>query len=105
MMLLRRDSTIIKYFDGESEFLRVLWKEEFSNSTDYQIFIDMIRNNLIPEEQLEELFTHMFNNVSSSVFSQKPFEEGITDTDKMVLRTRKFFDTFYKEAFENKNCL
>lgn len=102
MMLLRRDSTIIKYFDGESEFLRVLWKEEFSNSTDYQIFIDMIRNNLIPEEQLEELFTHMFNNVSSSVFSQKPFEEGITDTDKMVLRTRKFFDTFYKEAFENK---
>ncbi|WP_406904119.1 hypothetical protein [Bacillus cereus] len=102
IVLLRRDSTVIKYFNGESEFLRVLWKEEFSNSTDYQIFIDMIRNNLIPEEQLEELFIHMFNNVSSGVFSQKPFEEGITDTDKMVLQTRTFFDTFYKEAFENK---
>ncbi|MCU4956911.1 hypothetical protein OB990_12005 [Bacillus cereus] len=102
MMLLRRDSTVIKYFDGESEFLRVLWKEEFSNSTDYQIFIDMIRNNLIPEDQLEELFTHMFNNISTGIFSQNPFEDGITDTDKMVLRTRKFFDTFYKEAFENK---
>ncbi|PHG02095.1 hypothetical protein COI66_27675 [Bacillus toyonensis] len=102
IVLLRRDSTVIKYFNGESEFLRVLLKEEFSNSTDYQIFIDMIRNNLIPEEQLEELFIHMFNNVSSGVFSQKPFEEGITDTDKMVLQARKFFVTFYKEAFENK---
>ncbi|HHK5547680.1 TPA: hypothetical protein ACQUHN_004154 [Bacillus thuringiensis] len=102
IVLLRRDSTIIKYFNGESEFLRILWKEKFSNSLDYQIFMDMIRNNLIPEGQLEELFTHMFNNVSSGVFSQNPFDEGITDTDQMVLRTRKFFDTFYKEAFKNK---
>ncbi|PGP49031.1 hypothetical protein CN993_00745 [Bacillus thuringiensis] len=102
IVLLRRDSTVIKYFNGESEFLRILWKEKFSTPLDYQIFMDMIRNNLIPEGQLEELFTHMFNNVSSGVFSQNSFDEGITDTDQIVLRTRKFFDVFYKQAFENK---
>ncbi|MFB5574702.1 hypothetical protein [Bacillus cereus] len=102
IVLLRRDSTVIKYLNGESEFLRVLWKEKFSNPMDYQIFIDMIRNNLIPEEQLEELFVHMFDNISTGIFSQNPFEEGITSIDKTVLGTKKFFDAFYKQAFENK---
>ncbi len=105
MMLLRRDPTVIKYFDGESEFLRVLWKEEFSNSTDYQIFIDMIRNNLIPETQLEELFKHMFDNISTEIFSQNPFERKISDVDIMILKAKGFFDAFYHSAFVCDNIV
>lgn len=105
MMLLRSDSTVIKYFDGESEFLRVIWKEEFSTSTDYQIFIDMIRNNLIPKAQLEELFVHMFENISTEIFSQNPFEEKIEYIDKIVLENTGFFNTFYRRAFECKNIV
>ncbi|PGS29434.1 hypothetical protein COC55_06515 [Bacillus cereus] len=99
---LRKKPNLIKYFYKEPEFLRILWKENFSIPVDYEIFITMVRNKLIPDEQLDELFLHMFNNVPSDIFGENPFLEKIDETQKLILKERGFFDSFYKHAFKER---
>ncbi|OSY00322.1 hypothetical protein BTJ45_02928 [Bacillus mycoides] len=100
--LLREKPNLIKYFHKESGYLRSLWKEDFTIAVDYKIFIMMIQNNLIPKGQLDELFLHMFNNIPSDIFGENPFLEKIDEFQKMYLKDKGFFDSFYKHAFKER---
>ncbi|WP_448163219.1 hypothetical protein [Bacillus mobilis] len=100
--LLRENPTLVKYFHKEPEFLRLLWKEDFSIPADYKIFIMMVQNNLIPEGQLEELFLHMFNKVPSHIFGESPFLDKINEVQKLILKEKGFFNSFYKHAFVSR---
>lgn len=100
--LLRKNPNLIKYFHKEFVYLRSLWKEDFSLAVDYEIFIMMIQNNLIPEDQLDELFSRMFNKVPSDIFSENPFEKKIDEVQKMFLKEKGFFDKFYNLAFKSE---
>src|SRR5699024_11566519 len=59
--VLRRKSSIIRHFHGKETFIRELWRSKLKVSDDYKVFISLLRNKLIPEDQLEEAYEHVFN--------------------------------------------
>ncbi|PGH71505.1 hypothetical protein CN894_18045 [Bacillus thuringiensis] len=98
--LLREKPNLIQHFHKEPGYVRSLWKEDFAIAVDYKIFIMMIQNNLIPKEQLDELFLHMFNNIPSDIFGEDQFLKE--EFPKMYLKDKGFFDSFYKHAFKER---
>lgn len=109
LKLIRVNANILKYFNGKDTFIRILWKQDFSMGYDYTAFIELIKHNLIPEEQLQEAFTHIFNTIETSVFDGDAWwitdDDKIDEMDKMVLMARGFFSEFNKIAFEQQKIV
>lgn len=101
--ILRRKSSIIRYFHGRETFIRELWRSKFKVSDDYKILISLLRNKLIPRDQLEEAYEHVFNTIDSDIFGTEYKWNGmfndISDIDKLTLIQQGFFKTFYEKAF------
>lgn len=104
--LFRTIPSLIKYFNNEPEFIRRTWME-YSDYLDYYIFIDMLRNNLIPDDQLEELFSKMFNDVPTDVFGYDLWyiDQSIAEFDRNILKEKGFFDKFYHVAFNDRRIV
>ena len=66
--ILMRKSSVIRHFRGREVFIRELWRSKFKVSDDYKILIRLLRNKLIPEDQLEEAYEHIFNTIDSDIF-------------------------------------
>lgn len=104
--VIRTKPEIIKYFKDKTKFVRYLWKEEFKRSNDYLIFIELLRNNIIPEGEILELYHHMFNNVESTSFELDESNidfygiEVIQDVDIYLLKSNGFFEEFYNQAIK-----
>ncbi|QDZ98960.1 hypothetical protein D0439_10090 [Lysinibacillus fusiformis] len=107
LYLFRREPRLISMFNGESTFIRKTWMKFNSEFYDYYIFIEMIRNSLIPIEQQEELYKRMFNKVSSDAFEFDNWiiDEEIKEVDRMLLDSSGFFNMFYKIAFEDRKIV
>lgn len=101
--ILRRKSSVIRHFHGREVFIRELWRSKFKVSDDYKILISLLRNKLIPEDQLEEAYEHIFNTIDSDVFGTAYKWNGmfidISEIDKLTLIQQDFFKTFYDKAF------
>lgn len=102
LLYLRPD--IIKYFNGQPRFIRSLWKG-FSTAHTYCIVIHLLRHNMIPNDQLDELFDHMVENVDSDLFGSGLVTYEVNDFDITSLKEKGFFDYFYKQAFEEKKIV
>lgn len=60
---------VLQFFYREEAFIRSMWKN-FKTGGDYITYLDLLRYNLIPDDQLEESFDHMLNNVRSDIFEK-----------------------------------
>ncbi|WP_440097230.1 hypothetical protein ACTDI5_07060 [Bacillus paralicheniformis] len=100
-LLLYSSPHLIKFFYNKKSFIRKKWKG-FSREIDYPIFIEMIRNDLIDEEDKYEVYEHMFDNVASNYFDDDFvfYDKGQVELDKIILQNEKFFTFFYEKAFK-----
>lgn len=92
--LLMNEPNLVVYFRGEKQFIRSLWKEKFWNSYRvYPLFITMLRNKLIPQEELEEAIERVSVVVNDSHFSR------VEQVDVVSLQESGFFEIFVDLAF------
>lgn len=92
--LLMAEPILVIYFCNEKQFIRSLWKEKFWNSYRvYPLFITMLRNKLIPQEELEEAIERVSDVVSDSHFSR------VEQVDVISLQESGFFEIFSDLAF------
>ncbi|MBV7504698.1 hypothetical protein KW850_05390 [Bacillus sp. sid0103] len=107
MALLRSKPEMVRYFFKKEKFIRLLWKKLFMTPYDYSIFLEMVINDLIPEEQFEEASKHMFNTIDTDIFEEGCWwvDRKVTELDKGILISKKFFDNFYNEAFEKRKIV
>ncbi|MBW4850932.1 MAG: hypothetical protein KZY73_03195 [Bacillaceae bacterium] len=97
--LIDLNPNYVKNFQGESSFIRSMWNK-FCSANDYRILLNLIKNNLIPPEELDECYTHMFNNVDSDLFSKKSNWEPFNELELEILKGTNFFNLFYTQAFK-----
>lgn len=98
--LISLNPSYVMNFQGENSFIRYMWNK-FSHENDYKILLNLIKNNLIPNEELEECFTYMFENVESALFSiQDSFYEPFNEFEIDILKNTSFFEIFYSLAFK-----
>ncbi|MFP3845713.1 hypothetical protein [Priestia filamentosa] len=101
-LLFSNIPNLVKFFANQDAFIRSVWKKFENHTNDYAIFINMMRHSLIPDDQIEEASSNMFSKIETRVFGDYPFDLfTITDTDKLALQNKGFFDIFYREAFED----
>lgn len=107
LQLFRNEPSIVKYFQGKNVFIRKTWMNFSLGYSDYFIFIEMLRNSLIPNDQLEEVFNKMFSKVSSDVFGFESWliEKEIELVDRLILEHSGFYKEFYKQAFVVRNIV
>lgn len=104
--VLRKEPNLIKYFNKEDGFIRRLWIKEFSSYLDYYIFIEMVRNSLIPQNQLDEACKKMINSIDSEVFAYNSFlVEEFSEIDFINLQQIGFFKLFYEMAFKDRKIV
>jgi len=110
-ILKRKDDLLLTYlrkyphhiviFSEDKTFIRGIWYDKlFGSATikeDFSIYCSILKNNLIPEDQLNESFEHIIRN---RLLCNTP-----CDDDFIFLKNTKFFDKFKEIAFiENKIC-
>jgi len=107
--LIRSNPKILQQFKYENIFNRKLWKEEFSIPNDYKVFVSLLRNNLIPSTQYNEIFNHMFDNFETIYFDQnsRRLEDKyrIDPIDEVTLKDSDFFNKFKVLAFEGNKIV
>lgn len=92
--LLMAEPILVVYFRDERQFIRSLWKEKFWNSYRvYPLFITMLRNRLIPQEELGEAIERVSEVVSDTHFSR------LEQVDVTSLQESGFFEIFKDLAF------
>lgn len=96
--LFMAEPNLVVYFRNETQLLRSLWKDKFWNSYKvYPLFITMLRNKLIPQEELREAIEAVSNTVSDSHFSR------VEQVDVVSLQESGFFEVFVDLAFGNNS--
>jgi hypothetical protein len=110
-ILKRKDDLLLTYlrkyphhiviFSEDKTFIRGIWYDKlFGSATikeDFSIYCSILKNNLIPEDQMNESFEHIIRN---RLLCNTP-----CDDDFIFLKNIKFFDKFKEIAFiENKIC-
>jgi len=98
---LRKYPHHIVIFSEDKTFIRGIWYDKLFGSAsikeDFSIYCSILKNNLIPEDQLNESFEHIIRN---RLLCNTP-----CDDDFIFLKNTKFFDKFKEIAFiENKIC-
>lgn len=92
--LLMAEPILVVYFRDEKQFIRSLWKEKFWNSYRvYPLFITMLRNKIIPEEELKEAIERVSVVVGDTHFSR------VEQVDVTSLQESGFFEIFKDLAF------
>ncbi|MCA4141608.1 hypothetical protein [Bacillus subtilis] len=103
LSIFKHSPNMIKHFSEEKTFIRSTWKS-FSNITDYKIFIELVKNNLIPKGEIKESILYMFQNVDAEVFDTDTwFVDPIDEIDLIILKGIGFFELFYEKAFKDFN--
>lgn len=107
--LIRSNPKILQQFKNENTFTRKLWREEFSIPNDYKVFVNLLRNKLIPSTQYNEIFNHMLDNFETIYFDQdsRRLEEKyrIDPLDEVTLKESDFFNKFHIAAFEENKIV
>lgn len=93
--LLRKHPVQIHLFESNSAFLRNLWysklfRDGLSNANDITIYCALLRNNLIPGEQIGEANTAIVSRLHDC---------EVSDDDFRTLKTSSFFEAFHDKAF------
>ena len=95
---LRKYPHHIVIFSEDKIFIRGIWYGKlFSLTTtkeDFSIYCSILKNNLIPEDQINESFEHIIMN---GLLCNSP-----CDDDFIFLKNVNFFDKFKEIAFINK---
>lgn len=96
---LRKYPHHVVIFSEDKTFIRGIWYDKlFGLDTikeDFSIYCSILKNDLIPEEQMNESFEHIIRN---GLLCNTP-----CDDDFIFLKNIKFFDKFKEIAFiENK---
>lgn len=91
----------IVIFSEDKTFIRSIWFDKLfvSNTTkeDFSIYCSILKNDLIPQEQMNESFEHIIRD--------RLLYKGPCNDDFIFLKNIKFFDKFKEIAFiENKIC-
>jgi len=110
LRILRSKQQVVQFFHNKSTFIRVLWKKDLKRDSDYKVFVELLRYNIIPEGQISEATNHMLEHISPSIFDEDNAwwhgEEGIiNEDDRLILLDRGFFIEFEKAAFENRKVV
>jgi hypothetical protein len=106
--IIKRDKELVSLFFNKPKFIRKLWTQFDDGFYDYDIFIVMLRNNLIPKEQHIEAFRRMFDKVDSEKFSLNPYlekEQKLDEGTHMMLDTLGFFKEFHLQAFVGRRAI
>ncbi|QEY22438.1 hypothetical protein D0S48_18230 [Psychrobacillus sp. AK 1817] len=92
--LLMTEPILVVYFRDEKRFIRSLWKEKFWNSYRvYPLFITMLRNKIIPQEEIKEAIERISVVVGDTHFSR------VEQVDVTSLQESGFFEIFKDLAF------
>ncbi|KSU64598.1 hypothetical protein AS034_01815 [[Bacillus] enclensis] len=92
--ILIYDPSKISFFCDDPGFIRTIWTNKIYNSfTHYKIVLGLLRNDLIPENQLREFVSTVTNKINTDLFRQAE------EADITVLENSGFFGLFYKLAF------
>ena len=108
---IRTKPETIKYFRDKPRFIRYMWKEKFQRGNDYLIFVELMRNSLIKEDEIMELYNHMFDNIDAASFEiDKSVIDlygipVITDIDIYLLKNLGFFEEFYNQTIKKKKII
>lgn len=82
--------------------IREIWKSRMynvaSNINPYNIYSGLLRNNCIPNEQIEEAHREIFNKFHQVDYHRLPEEKDIA-----TLKANRFFDIIFKIAIEEQN--
>lgn len=71
LRILRAKHQIVQYFHRKSTFIRMLWKKDFDGESDYKVFVELLRYNIIPEDQLTKAYDHMLEHISPQIFDEE----------------------------------
>ena len=96
---LRKYPHHVVIFSEDKTFIRGIWYDKLfglaTTKEDFSIYCSILKNNLIPEDQMNESFEHIIKN---GLLCNTP-----CDDDFIFLKNIKFFDKFKEIAFiENK---
>ncbi|WP_121639702.1 hypothetical protein [Virgibacillus sp. Bac330] len=103
--IIKRNNKIVKFLSQDSTFIRKLWKEHLTESNDYLTFMELIRNDLIPKNQLNESYQEILNKLNTAFFDPNNIFEirnNIEEVDKHILKYKGFFKLVYNLAFEEE---
>lgn len=102
MSLFKQEPELIRYFSEEQTYVRKLWRSFTNDSSYYKLYLNMLRFDLIPDDQLLESFDLMFETVVSDYFDDdfNWYMDTITDLDNQILNDNGFFEHFKKNAFQ-----
>ncbi|MFP3324425.1 hypothetical protein R0K05_15175 [Planococcus sp. SIMBA_160] len=95
--LLHKDVNILQYIE-EPAVIRSLWRKYLIlySKDSYKVIIGMLKYDLIPENEKEELFEICLNK-----FNDYFFEEA-TEIDFLIFTEKGFIEYFEKLAFEER---
>ena len=95
---LRKYPHHIVIFSEDKTFIRGIWYDKLfglaTTKEDFSIYCSILKNNLIPEDQINESFEHIIMN---GLLCNSP-----CDDDFIFLKNVNFFDKFKEIAFINK---
>jgi len=91
--ILVEDSSKVIYFGGDKQFVRSLWYEMKNTYLTYKVVFGLLRNKLIPSEQIYELVKTVTKNNNDSLF------HSVSESELQVLDESGFFKEFQKFAF------
>lgn len=93
---------MISMFNYSAEEIREIWKTRVymhHGRLQYYIYVAFLRNNIIPDKQINEAMQHFFNNFNQEGFANIPNEDGL----KRVLANKDLLEIIYKEFFEEQS--
>ncbi|TDQ35273.1 hypothetical protein [Aureibacillus halotolerans] len=93
--LLRYDSNIVTFFNQHGAFIRNLWYDHLITEQDYIIYSSLLRNNMVPDNQLEEAHEKMINRLPTDIFRNRAF----TEPAALVFEQKGFFSKLTELAF------
>ncbi|SUJ01579.1 Uncharacterised protein [Sporosarcina pasteurii] len=91
--LLKEDPSKVRFFANDPAFIRSLWYEMKMDFRTYKVIIGLLRHNLIPREELNEMISTVSSNNNDTFFFQ------VEEPDLLVLEESGFFSEFKTLAF------
>lgn len=94
-LLLEREPTLLQYINKPT-LIRSLWKKHLNFNNYYKVVINMMKYDLIPETEKEELFESSLKNSKDYYF------EEATEIDYQILYENGFIKYFEESAFKDR---
>lgn len=100
LSLISEYSQLIPYFDYSEQDIRSIWKERMYKCFGTQrhiIFSILIRNGLIPANQIGEAFVNYYDNFDQEGYSNIPSSEEVKNQLANPILLQKVYDEFFEE--------